>query len=169
MYFEIISQFAFSLKNLDRIMGKAADHAEAKKFDVNNFLSARVAPDMLPFNMQVRIACDAAKGAAASLSGKEAPKHEDNETTFAELRTRIGKCITYLESFTAQDFAQMKDERTIKLAYPPGKGLTAKDFALGRQIPNFFFHYATAYGLLRAGGVEIGKGDFLGPLNTLDL
>ena len=94
MYFEIISQFAFSLKNLDRIMGKAADHAEAKKFDVNNFLSARVAPDMLPFNMQVRIACDAAKGAAASLSGKEAPKHEDNETTFAELRTRIGKCIT---------------------------------------------------------------------------
>jgi hypothetical protein len=31
-------------------------------------------------------------------------------------------------------------------------------------LPNFFFHTTTAYALLRHGGVEIGKQDFLGPV-----
>jgi hypothetical protein len=33
-----------------------------------------------------------------------------------------------------------------------------------RVLPNVFFHCATGYNILRHNGVEIGKGDFLGPL-----
>ena len=29
-------------------------------------------------------------------------------------------------------------------------------------LPNFYFHMATAYNILRHNGLEIGKGDFLG-------
>ena len=29
-------------------------------------------------------------------------------------------------------------------------------------MPNFYFHYTTAYAILRHNGVPIGKGDFLG-------
>src|SRR5690606_12253314 len=104
MYHLAIRQFARSLKNLDTILGKAQSHAEARKFDVNNFLTARLFPDMLPFASQVRIATDMAKAAAANLSGKEAPKYEDNEKTVDELRARVQKCIAFLESFSASDF-----------------------------------------------------------------
>jgi hypothetical protein len=168
MYYLAIRQFARSLKNLDGIIEKAQLHAKARNFDVNNFCSARLFPDMLPFLAQVRIACDIAKSSAAALSGKEAPRHEDNETTIEELRGRIGKCLGYLDTFRAQDFENTKPDSVCKVAYPPGKALHADEFLIGRQLPNFYFHMVTAYDLLRAGGVELGKGEFLGALNFFD-
>src|ERR1043166_5665771 len=164
MYHLAIRQFAHTLKNLDAIIGKAVNHAEAKKFDVNNFCTSRVAPDMLPFPVQIRIATDQAKAAAANLSGKEAPKFEDNETTIEELRARIRRCVSYLDSFSEKDFEKVTPKTVIKLAFPAGKALLAPEYLYGRQIPNFFFHVTTAYLLLRQGGVDIGKADFLGNL-----
>jgi len=168
MYHLAIRQFVRSLKNLDTIVGKAVSFAEAKKFDVNNFCSMRLAPDMLPFTVQIRIATDMAKAAAASLSGKEAPKFEDNETTIEELRARIGRCIGFLDGFTEKDFEKVTSKTVVKVPYPAGKAMLADEYLFGRQLPNFFFHVTTAYNLLRQGGVEIGKGDFLGALQMQD-
>lgn len=166
-YHLTIRQFARSLRNLDAILEKATHYAAGRKFDVNNFIQARLAPDMLPFVTQVRIACDQAKSAAANLSGKEAPKHEDNETTVEELRARIGKCLAFLDSFRASDF---ENAATRKVALPrhPGKVLPADEYLFARQIPNFYFHVTTAYDILRHGGVEIGKTDYLGELGFID-
>ena len=169
MYHLLIKQFARTLRNLDTILGKAVAHAEQRKFDVNNFLTARLAPDMLPFASQIRIACDSAKAAAANLSGKEAPRHEDSETSVAELRGRIGKCLAYLDGFTAADFERTSPTSVIKMPNPAGKGLLAEEYAYARQVPNFYFHVGMAYALLRLGGVELGKRDFLGPLDFKDL
>ena len=167
--FLAIRQMMRTLKNLDAVLDKAEKNAEARKFDVDNFCSARLFPDMLPFLAQVRIACDHAKSAAANLAGKEAPRHEDTEKTVADLHTRIAKCLAYLETFTADDFARTTPETLIKLPNRPGKALPADEYLYARQIPNFFFHVTTAYDLLRHGGVEIGKNDFLGPLGFVDV
>ena len=168
MYHLAIRQFVRSLKNLDAIIGKAGAYAETRKFDVNNFVGLRLFPDMLPFANQVRIATDMAKAAAANLSGKEAPKFEDNEKTVEELRARIRKCISYLEGFSAADFEKVTAKTVIKIPFPQGKALHAEEYLFGRQIPNFFFHVVTAYNLLRAGGVDVGKLDFIGSLELLD-
>lgn len=166
-YLLTIRQFARTLRNLDAVLGKAVEYAGARKFDVNNFVQARLAPDMLPFVAQIRIACDQAKNAAANLSGKEPPKHEDDETTVEQLRARIGKCVAYLDTFRASDF---EGAATRKIALPrhPGKLLAADEYLFGRQIPNFFFHVTTAYDILRHGGVDIGKADYLGQLAFTD-
>jgi len=171
MYHLIIRQFMRSLKNLDSIMERAEKHADARKFDVNNFLAQRLAPDMLPFTLQIQIACDTAKATAANLAVKDAPKHEDNEKTFGELRARIGKCLAYLETLSAKDFERTKADQTVKLPdrpNRPGKSLRAEEYLIARQIPNFYFHVVTAYDILRQGGVEIGKNDYLGSLEFLE-
>jgi hypothetical protein len=160
---------ARTLRNLDAVLEKAIQQAEARKYDVNNFISARLYPDMLPFVAQIRIACDHAKTAAALLAGKDPPKHEDNETTVAELRGRIAKCVAYLDTFTAADYEKTKPDTLIKLPNRPGKALAAEEYLLARQLPNFFFHCTTAYDLLRHGGIEIGKGDFLGKLTVVEV
>lgn len=165
----VIRQFARSLRNLDAVMDKTAKYAEARKFDVNNFFSARLAPDMLPFAFQVRNACDTAKAAAAALSGKEAPKHEDSETTFADLRGRIARCLAYLDTFGPADFQATKPDALLRLPNRPGKGIAAEEYLYGRQIPNFFFHLVTAYDLLRHGGVDVGKSDYLGTIAWVDV
>lgn len=169
MSFEVIRQFKATLSNLDALLDKAQAYAEAHKFSVDNFMTERLAPDMLPFAVQVRIACDTAKGTAATLAGVEAPRHADDETTVADLRGRIGKCVAYLETFKAEDFAGKAPDRVVKVTYPPGKGMYASEYLYARQIPNFFFHVTTAYALLRRGGMPIGKGDYLGDLTIIDL
>lgn len=168
MEYLVIRQFVRSLKNLDAILEKAQKHAEARKFDPDNYFGMRLFPDMLPFSAQIRIACDTAKSTAANLAGKEAPKHEDNEKTFVELRGRIAKCLAYLETFTEQDFANVKPETPIRQPNRPGKALRAREYLIARQVPNFYFHMTTAYGLLRSNGVELGKADFLGQLELVD-
>ena len=167
-YFLAVRQMMRSLKVLDSILGKAVSYAEARKFDVNNFCTARLFPDMLPFVAQIRIACDTAKATAANLSGKEAPRHEDTETTVEQLRGRIAKCLGYLETFSASDFQRVTPDMLVKIPNPPGKALAAEEYLFARQIPNFYFHVTTAYNMLRHGGVELGKRDFLGPLKFVD-
>jgi hypothetical protein len=168
MYYLAVRQFARSLKNLDAIMEKAQRHAQTKNFDVNNFCTARLFPDMLPFVSQIRIACDQAKSTAANLAGKEAPRHEDNETTFEQLRARIAKCLAFLDTLSAKDFEKTTSETRIKIPRPEGKALLADEYLFGRQLPNFYFHVTTAYDLLRHGGVELSKTDYLGSLNLID-
>lgn len=169
MYIAVIRQFIRTLRALDAILVKAAQHAEARRFDVNNFCTARLAPDMLPFTRQVQIACDAAKRIASALSGKDAPVYPDTEVTMDELRERVAKTLAYLETFTADDFAKVTPETLVPLPNNPARALVAPDALLARSVPNFFFHVTTAYALLRAGGVEIGKRDFLGELPLVDV
>jgi len=164
LYEASIPTFLLTLGNLQKILEKAVAHAEARKFDPNVFASMRLYPDMLPLARQVQIASDSAKGAAARLTGTEPPKFEDTETTMAELIARVVKTIDYLEGFKPQQF-EGDDNRVITIKTPRTSfNFKAADFVRHWALPNFFFHVTTAYALLRHGGVEIGKADFLGPV-----
>jgi uncharacterized protein len=151
-----------ALQNLQRQIDKALAHAEAKKFDPDQFAQARLISGMLPLSAQVQISCDNAKGAVARLAGVEPPKHEDNEKTLAELKARIAKTLDFIGTVKADQFtgAEIRD---IVLKFP---NLTlkfnGKDYVTKFVLPNFYFHATMAYALLRTNGVEIGKGDFLG-------
>ena len=45
--------------------------------------------------------------------------------------------------------------------------MTAQNFLLSFNQPNFYFHATTFYDILRAKGVALGKMDFMGPLPVL--
>ena len=141
---------------------KAKAHAEARKFDPNNYVGLRLAPDMLPFKSQILIACDMVKGCAARLAGQEVPVWEDNEATLDELRARIRRTIDYVQSFPA-DKIDGSDSREIVLPSRTGdpRRFSGQDFLEQFVMPNFFFHATTTYLLLRHAGVELGKKDFL--------
>src|SRR4051812_32935217 len=103
--------FRTMLGNLSHLLDKGLAHAGARKFDPAVLASYRLAPDMLPFTKQVQIACDSAKNGVARLSGVEAPKFEDNEQTFEELKVRIAKTLAWLDSVPASklDGTEEKD------------------------------------------------------------
>ena len=164
---QAVAQFARTLRALDAVLRKAEDFAKEREFPVDNFIQQRLFPDMLPFVSQVRIACDMAKAGAAKLSGQVAPKHADDETTFAELHARIESVVGYLDGIPAEAFAATTPQTVVTVPFPKDKAMHAGEYLFGRQIPNFFFHVTTAYALLRAGGVPVGKMDFIG--NELEL
>jgi hypothetical protein len=156
-----VDLLANGLANLSYLLEKGQAHAVARKYDPALLLAARLAPDMFPLTRQVQIACDIAKFGVARLAGVEAPKFEDKEQTFEELRTRIGRTIDFIKGVPAGGLEGSEDrvikvsvrERTLEF-----KGL---DYLVRWVIPNAFFHLTTAYAILRHGGVEIGKNDFL--------
>ena len=167
MYYQAISQCTQMLKNLESWLDKAEEYAGTKKFDVGVLMTGRLAPDMKPFLYQVQSACDYVKAAAACLSGQTPPKHEDNERTIDELRARIRKTVAFAESVKEAQYADAS-ARKVKLSWAPGKVIGGEDYLLQMTIPNTFFHIAMAYAILRHNGVDVGKMDFLGPINLVD-
>jgi uncharacterized protein len=152
--------FSARLRNLDAILKKAEADAEERKIDPQVFLHGRLAPDMFPFVRQVQIMSDQVKGGTSRLAGQEPPKWADDEQTFADLRTRIAKSIDHVETFRAEDFAGW-ETRDVELKFPNGTlSFKGRDYLLSFVIPNFYFHYTTAYLILRHNGVRIGKRDY---------
>lgn len=150
------------LGNLSVLLDKAAAYAETRKFDPANLLNARLAPDMHPFTRQVQIACDMAKGGAARLSGNDVPSYPDDETTIPQLKARIAKTLSFINSIDPAAFAGSED-RAITLKSPTRElHFNGLDYLRGFVLPNLYFHVTTAYALLRHNGVEIGKLDYLG-------
>jgi hypothetical protein len=161
MYSASVPVFVKMLGNLTSWFDKAEAHAAAKKFEPEVLLAARLAPDMLPLVKQVQIACDTAKFCVARLSGAEAPKFDDSEKNFGELRQRVKKTIEFLKSVPE---AQLAGTEEREISVPTRTGSTqwkGEAYLKEHALPNFFFHATTTYALLRHNGVEVGKGDYL--------
>jgi uncharacterized protein len=164
MYYEAFSQMKKTLGQFNTWFDKAEAFAKEKSFDANLFVNFRLAPDQLPFVKQVQIACDTAKLGASRLTGKEAPSHADTEQTLAELRARVGSVIAYLDGYSEKDF-EGTSSRSVTQPRWEGKVMTGKDYFFEHVQPNFFFHAAHTYAILRHNGVPVGKKDYLGALS----
>ena len=100
----------------------------------------------------------------ARLAGVEIPKFEDNEKTLPELKARVRKAIDFLSTLTPAQIDGSEDKAITLTAGPNTFNFKGLDYLNSWVLPNFYFHVATAYNLLRHGGVEIGKMDFLGKM-----
>ena len=162
IYDQFIPVFTQMLSALDKVLTKAEADAAARKIDHEVFVNARLAPDMLPLTRQIQIMTDQAKGCASRLAGQDSPKWADDEKSFADLHARVAKTIAHLKTFKPEQF-EGAETRSIELKFPNATfTFTGKDYLLNFVTPNFYFHYTTAYAILRHNGVPIGKGDFLG-------
>jgi len=164
---DVIAEFDTMLANLDTWLGAASTHAQGKGFAVDVLVGARLAPDQFALDRQVQSACDAAKFAAAYLSGTAAPAHPDSETTIAELRARIHTCRAYLGSFTPGAFAE-GEQRPVSPAWMQGNSVRGDRYLHRVGVPNFYFHVVSAYAILRHNGVPLGKQDYLGLASVTD-
>jgi uncharacterized protein len=167
MYYQLVSQCTQSVRNVLTWLDKADLTATDRNFNADVLMDSRLAPDMKPFVYQIQSACDYLKGAAAWLSGQSPPKHEDNERTIEDARKRIRKTVAFAEGVREEQYAQAS-ERNISLSWMPDKVIGGGDYLRQITIPNLYFHLAVAYAILRHNGVDVGKMDFLGPMNFVE-
>jgi uncharacterized protein len=158
-----VPAFLQILGSLSGILTKAEAHCKAKNIQPEVLLNARLYPDMLSFTKQIQLACDFAGKGCARLTHSEVPSTPDVEKSFAELQQRLTKTIDYIKTFKPAQF-EGGDAREVTFPIGPDKTLTlpGQQFLNRFAFPNFYFHAATAHGILRHNGVEIGKHDFLG-------
>jgi uncharacterized protein len=158
----VVPAFLQILSSLSGILTKAEAHCKAKNIQPEVLLGARLYPDMLPLTKQIQIASDFAAKTCARLTGSEVPSTPDTEKTFDELKQRLTRTADYVRAFKPAQF-DGADSRDVTFPVgPTSMTLKGQQFLNAFAFPNFYFHAATAHGILRHNGVEIGKRDFLG-------
>ena len=162
MYQASVPVFVKTLGNLSAILDKAASYAAAKKVDESVLLGLRLAPDMFSLARQVQQATVHAKGAAARLAGLEPPAIDSAGESIAQYKACIDQVIDFLNTLKPEqiDGSEGRDV-TLKVG-PNSVAFKGQTYLLHFALPNFFFHVTTAYGILRHGGVEVGKKDYIG-------
>lgn len=165
MYRLSIPVFVRGFGILSGYLDKAAAFADESGLDPDILVDARLAPDMLPLAGQVQRASDTSKNAIVRLTGIEAPRFADTETTFAELQQRIRNTLDFFAR-VAPDRLEGSEAREVQLAFGKFQAtLSGDEYLLTFALPNFYFHIATAHAILRQQGVQIGKLDYLGPFD----
>ena len=154
--------FVRLLTNLDAIFAKAEANAAERKFNPDNFVGLRLAPDMHTLAFQVQAATDRSKLFVARVIGQPAPVWEDNEKTFAEIRARLQKGLDYHKGVKAADLDGLEDKMIPLKMRGEDVQWSAIKYLNENAMPNFYFHVTTAYDILRHAGVPIGKRDFTG-------
>ena len=162
MHHRSVAVYDRFLANLSKLLTKAEAHCVAKNIKPEAMLTFRLFPDMFPFVKQVQLSCDFAARAAARLAGEEPKSFPDTETTFAELQERIAAARGYLAGFDPARY-DGAEARSITIKVRGNEmTLTGEAFLNLYSLPQFYFHIATAYNILRHNGVEVGKGDYMG-------
>jgi hypothetical protein len=164
------SLYAATIPSYRQILGAVAgllDKAEAfcteNKIAPADIIQARLAEDMQPFAYQVKSTVVHSLGAIEGVRrGVFFPDSTTPPDTFAALRTRITETLTTLEAVDATEVDSFVG-RDMRFAFGDRHvDYTAEDFLLSFSQPNFYFHAATAYDILRWKQVPIGKRDFTG-------
>ncbi|MCB8837447.1 DUF1993 family protein [Aurantimonas sp. VKM B-3413] len=151
------------------------DKAEAQRpgGGAENLLLSRLVPDMFPLSTQIRFACVQAQEGVFRLRGEAFPEavgvllNEGRNAaeapgSIADAQARIAETLAALEA-ASSDMQAVDPAAPIAHALPQGMvfDLTAEQYARDWALPQFYFHVVTAYAILRAQGVEIGKADYV--------
>ena len=148
---------------VDRLLDKAEAFCAERDRSAADLIGARLAPDMLPFGYQVKsCAAHSIGGIEGVRSGSFSPDMKPWPTDFEGLRAALRSAMAALKELDRAAVDAMADTDT-HFAFGETKlPFTGANFLLSFSQPNFYFHATTAYGILRAEGVKLGKRDFMG-------
>jgi len=164
MYTHSVPVFRQMLTALKSILRQADAHVAAHGIEPDAYLQARLYPDMFPLTMQVQIAADFARGVSARLAGVEVPAYEGKERSFADLEGLLTRTLEFLDGVPQAGFAGSETKAIVlRPGTPKERTLSGEAYLAHYGLPQFFFHVATAYGILRHNGLAIGKKEYMGP------
>jgi hypothetical protein len=165
LHSRLIPALSRGLATLTTYLDKIERAEKGNALAGTRYLWDRLAPNMQPFKAQVQMAADTAKGAVARLAGIAPPSYADTENSVGELRERLKKTDAFIHTVGASEF-EGADDRMIDQSFRRAPyAMRGDDYVNAFVLPNFYFHIATAHAILRAGGLDVGKADYLGRLS----
>lgn len=176
-----VPTFLQTMRAVGGILDRTTQHCTETGADVEDVVTARLVPDMAPFHFQIEaLKNHAVWGMQAVNTGVFASPPLVGAMPFAELRATVGEAVAALEALTPDEVNSWSGKTLDIEIYQPLDevnattsrwgprifALTPETFLLSYALPNFYFHAVTAYNILRARGVPIGKYHFQGQLRS---
>ncbi len=158
-----VANYLQTLGAVEGFLGKGQSHFAEHKVDANAVADERLAPDMLPFRFQIHSVVHHSLGAIEGVkAGVFAPPPPVPSLDYAGLKTQVADARAALEKLTPDEVNGLAGKDMVFQIRDNKLPFTAENFLLSFSLPNFYFHAATAYDILRHKGVPLGKRDFLG-------
>jgi len=153
-----LATFTNMLGTLDHLASKAMAAGVS-----DDLLQARLAEDMFPLEQQFRVAMAQVIVALDRLGNLGIESLDESAiSSFAEARARIAAVRDMVANTDPATWPASGE--TVEFTLPNGMAfaMQAHEYVRDWTLPNLYFHTSMAYGLLRAGGLSIGKADFIG-------
>ncbi|WP_246344639.1 DUF1993 domain-containing protein [Sphingobium fontiphilum] len=165
LYTVTVPLFQQILGTMLHLLDKAEAHCAQTGVAPETIIEARLAPDMLPFSYQVKSTVVHSLGAIDGVkAGIFRPDDSTPPDSFPALRERVEGALAQLAALTPAEIDALEGG-DMRFAFGEAHvDFLAENFLLSFSFPNFLFHATTAYDILRAQGVAVGKRDFLGRL-----
>ena len=162
-----VPTFLQTVRAVGSFLDRAAMHCAETRADPDDFVDARLFDDMAPFHFQIEAAWHhAVWGLEAAKTGVFAPPGLVGPVPFADLQAMIGKAEAALAALVPDEVNGWAGKALDLRIGPRRLAFTSETLILSFSLPNFHFHAVTAYDILRARGVPLGKRDYEGRLRT---
>lgn len=153
------------LGTADHLIGKAESWCGETECAHGDVIGGRIHAEMLPFSYQVKSVAAHTAGAIEGVrAGVFSPDLMPPPDSFEGLRAAIGDARASLEALSEEEMEGFIGQPMRFEMRDFGMPFTAENFLLSFSQPNYYFHAATAYDILRMLGAKLGKRDFLGKL-----
>ena len=166
LYDVSVTSFLQVLGAMEGVLDRGLAHATDNNIDPQEFVTARLVDNMLPFAFQVASVAHHSFGAIEGCkAGKFGPPSGGNQAlTYADLQKMVSDAKAGLLALTPEEVNALEGQ-PVTFEMPGVKiPFKAEGFLMSFSIPNLHFHAATAYDILRLKGTPLGKRDYLGAL-----
>jgi hypothetical protein len=165
LYDATVANYLQILGAVGGYLDKSLTYFREKGVDPAQVVDARLAPDMLPLRFQIVSVAHHSRGAMeAAKNGVFTPPSAKPDFDYTALQSLVTEARNEVSVLTPEVVnALVGRDVTFKVgdrALP----FTAEGFLMSFSLPNFFFHAATAYDILRHNGAPLGKRDFIGKM-----
>jgi hypothetical protein len=163
LYTATIPSYLQILGAVSGLVDKAEAYCAEKGIAPAEIIQARLVADMFPLAYQVKSTAVHSLGAIEGVrKGVFSPDTSAPPETFEALKARIAVALIALGKMDAAEIDGFLG-RDMRFSFGNNhRDYTAENFLLSFSLPNFYFHAATTYDILRWKGLPIGKRDFMG-------
>jgi hypothetical protein len=167
LYDLTVASYLQGLEGVAGVLEKGKAHAEATGVEPDSLVEARIAPDMNPLRFQVLCTTHFSRGVIDGLkAGTFSPPGPWAADRYADLQALVTETRQHLSGLAREEVNGLGGRDLLFQAGEFKIPFAAEDFLTSFAIPNFYFHATTAYDILRARGVGLGKRDYMGPLRA---
>jgi uncharacterized protein len=165
LYDASVANYLQTLGAVGGFLERGLKHFRDNNIDPETIVETRLTQDMLPLRFQIISVAQHSRGAIeAAQSGEFRPPSFKTPYDYAGLQGLIAQTIEALSAWTPETVNALGGRDVVFHLGDHKLPFTAEGFLVLFSLPSFSFHATTAYDILRANGVPLGKRDFMGRL-----
>jgi hypothetical protein len=160
-----VASYLQTLAGVSGFLERGFDHFTETNLDPNDLVETRLHDDMLPLRFQIWSVGHHSLGAIEGIkAGVFTPPHPMPDLDYRGLQTIVTDAAAALTKLDAAEVNALEGKDVTFQIGEYKLPFTAEGFVMSFSLPNFYFHAATAYDILRTHGVPLGKRDFMGKM-----